>query len=132
MRISKPTIKLGVPGEHNVYNSLAAIAVAIKLGLDLETIKKGLCGFSGTDRRFQKKGTFNGVTVVDDYAHHPDEITATLDSAKHFPHNRTWCVFQPHTYSRTKALMPEFAKALALADKVVLAKIYPARERMKM
>ena len=71
-------------GEHNVYNSLAAIAVAIKLGLDLETIKKGLCGFSGTDRRFQKKGTFNGVTVVDDYAHHPDEITATLDSCKTF------------------------------------------------
>ena len=122
------TIKLGVPGEHNVYNSLAAIAVAIKLGLDLETIKKGLCGFSGTDRRFQKKGTFNGVTVVDDYAHHPDEITATLDSAKHFPHNRTWCVFQPHTYSRTKALLGDFAKALSAADIVVLADIYAARE----
>ncbi len=122
------TIKLGVPGEHNVYNSLAAIAVAIKLGLDLETIKKGLCGFSGTDRRFQKKGTFNGVTVVDDYAHHPDEITATLDSAKHFPHNRTWCVFQPHTYSRTKALLGDFAKALSAANIVVLADIYAARE----
>lgn len=122
------TIKLGVPGEHNVYNSLAAIAVAIKLGLDLETIKKGLCGFSGTDRRFQKKGTFNGVTIVDDYAHHPDEITATLDSAKHFPHNRTWCVFQPHTYSRTKALLGDFAKALSAADIVVLADIYAARE----
>ena len=122
------TIKLGVPGEHNVYNSLAAIAVAIKLGLDLETIKKGLCGFSGTDRRFQKKGTFNGVTVVDDYAHHPDEITATLDSAKHFPHKRTWCVFQPHTYSRTKALLGDFAKALSAADIVVLADIYAARE----
>ena len=68
------------------------------------------------------------MTVVDDYAHHPDEITATLDSAKHFPHNRTWCVFQPHTYSRTKALLGDFAKALSAADIVVLADIYAARE----
>ena len=122
------TIKLSVPGVHNVYNSLSAIAACIKLGISMEAILKGLVNFTGTDRRFQKKGVFNGITVVDDYAHHPDEITATLNSAKMYPHNRIWCVFQPHTYSRTKALMPDFAKALALADNVVLAKIYPARE----
>ena len=122
------TIKLSVPGVHNVYNSLSAIAACIKLGISMEAILKGLVNFTGTDRRFQKKGVFNGITVVDDYAHHPDEITATLNSAKMYPHKRIWCVFQPHTYSRTKALMPDFAKALALADNVVLAKIYPARE----
>ena len=122
------TIQLSVPGVHNVYNSLSAIAACVKLGISMEDIREGLKNFTGTDRRFQKKGVFNGVTVVDDYAHHPDEITATLNSAAMCPHNNIWCVFQPHTYSRTKALMPEFAKALALADKVVLAKIYPARE----
>ena len=122
------TVQLSVPGVHNVYNSLSAIAACVKLGISMDAILTGLKNFTGTDRRFQKKGVFNGITVVDDYAHHPDEITATLNSAKMYPHNRIWCVFQPHTYSRTKALMPEFAKALALADNVVLAKIYPARE----
>lgn len=122
------TVQLSVPGVHNVYNSLSAIAACVKLGISMEDILNGLKNFTGTDRRFQKKGVFNGITVVDDYAHHPDEITATLNSAKMCPHNNIWCVFQPHTYSRTKALMPEFAKALSLADKVVLAKIYPARE----
>ena len=122
------TIALSVPGLHNVYNSLAAIAAAENEGIDLDSIKAGLKNFTGTDRRFQKKGEFNGVTVIDDYAHHPDEIKATLDSCKHYPHNTVWCVFQPHTYTRTKSLMDEFAIALSLADKVVLAKIYPARE----
>ena len=121
-------IQLSVPGIHNVYNSLAAIAACIKLGIPIKAIQEGLSSFTGTDRRFQKKGVFNGITVIDDYAHHPDEITATLNSAHMYPHNKIWCVFQPHTYSRTKALMPGFAKALALADKVVLASIYPARE----
>ena len=122
------SIKLSVPGIHNVYNSLAAIATAQNEGIDLSFIKQGLLNFTGTNRRFQKKGEFNGVTVIDDYAHHPDEIEATLESAKHYPHKTTWCVFQPHTYTRTKSLMDEFATALSKADKVVLAKIYAARE----
>lgn len=122
------TITLGVPGLHNVYNSLAAIAAARKLSVDMEHIKAGLSNFKGTNRRFEKKGTFNGVTVIDDYAHHPDEIRATLSSAAHYPHNNVWVVFQPHTYSRTKLLFNEFADALSHADKVVLAKIYAARE----
>ncbi len=122
------TITLKVPGLHNVYNSLAAVAAGIRLGFDLDTIKNGLLTFSGTQRRFQLKGHVNGITVVDDYAHHPDEINAALESAKHFPHENIWCVFQPHTYSRTKLLLPEFAAALSHADKVVLADIYAARE----
>lgn len=122
------TIQLGVPGVHNVYNSLAAIAAARKLDIPLETIAVGLLGFHGTERRFEKKGMFNGVTVIDDYAHHPDEIAATLSSAKHYPHKKIWCVFQPHTYSRTKSLLKEFAAVLSKADKIVLADIYAARE----
>jgi len=122
-------IELCVPGLHNVYNSLAAIAVGKKLGIDFNKIKEGLKNFTGTDRRFQIKGTFDGVTVIDDYAHHPDEITATLNSAAHISHNNVWCVFQPHTYSRTKALLGEFAQALSAADTVVLADIYAAREK---
>ena len=96
--------------------------------MTLKQSKKDYAVFQALTDVSRKKGTFNGVTVVDDYAHHPDEITATLDSAKHFPHNRTWCVFQPHTYSRTKALLGDFAKALSAADIVVLADIYAARE----
>lgn len=121
-------VRLSVPGIHNVYNSLAAIAVSEKMNIPMETILKGLLNFTGTERRFQKKGEFNGVTVIDDYAHHPDEITATLASAAHYPHNSIWCVFQPHTYTRTKFLMPRFAQALSHADKIVLADIYAARE----
>ena len=96
--------------------------------MDTETIQKGLLHFTGTDRRFQYKGKVGGVTVIDDYAHHPTEIAATLKTAAKYPHKTTWCVVQPHTYTRTKALLPEFAEALALADKVVLADIYAARE----
>ena len=121
-------IDLKVPGEHNILNALAAFATASSIKVPVEFIVKGLSNYSGTDRRFQYKGTFNGVTVVDDYAHHPDEIEATLTAARNYPHKTLWCVFQPHTYTRTKALMDKFAKALTLADKVVLAKIYPARE----
>ena len=121
-------VTLGVTGAHNVSNSLAAIAIALILGAGEETIAKALAAFTGTDRRFQFKGMLGKTTVIDDYAHHPTEITATLSAAQKYPHKTTWCVFQPHTYTRTKALMPEFAKALAAADKVVLADIYPARE----
>lgn len=122
------TYSLQVPGIHNVSNALSAIAVGELLGLPRQAITDGLDGFRGTDRRFQLKGTVGGVTIVDDYAHHPTEIEATLHAAKNYPHKTTWCVFQPHTYTRTKALLPEFARALTLADHVVLADIYAARE----
>lgn len=122
------TIKLSVPGIHNVANSLAAIATARLQGVSMDVIKSTLLKFKGSHRRFELKGTFNGVTVIDDYAHHPSEITATLTGAAKYPHKTLWCVFQPHTYTRTKAFLQEFADALSLADKVVLAKIYPARE----
>ena len=121
-------VALKVPGEHNILNSLAAIAAAVTLGIDLDTAVMGIAGYSGVDRRFQVKGVCSGFTIIDDYAHHPAEITATLKAARHYPHKKLWCVFQPHTYTRTKAFLPEFAKALSLADHVILAKIYSARE----
>lgn len=124
----KAEITLGVPGEHNVYNALAAIALCRVLGIDLEDIQKGLKKFSGTNRRFEKKGEIGEVTIIDDYAHHPREIEATLSTAKNYPHKKLWCVFQPHTYTRTKAFLEQFAEALAAADEVVLADIYAARE----
>ena len=122
------TITLGVTGEHNILNSLAAIALADLCGVDADVTHDSLASFTGTDRRFQIKGTVDGVTIIDDYAHHPTEISATLHAARNYPHKKLWCVFQPHTYTRTKALLPEFAKALSLADHVVLADIYAARE----
>lgn len=122
-------LSLQVPGEHNVYNAVAAAALADLLGIPRETTERALRGFQGTDRRFEYKGKFSGVTVIDDYAHHPTEIAATLRAAQNYPHRKLWCVFQPHTYSRTKALLPEFARALTLADRVVLADIYAAREK---
>ena len=119
---------LKVPVIHNVSNALASIAAGRLLGLDNEVIFAGLKDFGGTDRRFQYKGKVGEVTIIDDYAHHPTEIEATLHAANNYPHKKIWCVFQPHTYTRTKALLPEFAKALTLADHVVLADIYAARE----
>ena len=122
-------VALNVTGEHNIYNSLAAIAAAHAMGISDENIKGGLTQYGGTDRRFQYKGKVGDVTIIDDYAHHPDEITATIKTAKHYPHKKMWVVFQPHTYSRTKSLLPEFGKALKEADAVVLADIYAAREK---
>lgn len=122
------TFSLKVPGIHNVSNAIASIALADFLSIGREVTAKALLSFSGTDRRFEYKGSIGGVTVIDDYAHHPTEITATLSAAEHYPHKTLWCVFQPHTYSRTKALLKDFAKALSLADRVVLADIYAARE----
>ena len=121
-------IQLSVNGLHNVSNALAAIAAASLLEVPMEKIREGLLSFEGTDRRFQYKGDVNGFHIVDDYAHHPTEIRATLEAARSYPHKETWCVFQPHTYSRTKAFFHEFADALSLADHVILADIYPARE----
>ena len=121
-------ISLAVPGAHNISNALAAIAVCDHLKVPFSYIEDGIGEYTGTDRRFQYKGKIGEVTVVDDYAHHPTEIAATLAAAKNVPHKKLWVVFQPHTYSRTKALFDDFAKALSAADEVVLADIYAARE----
>ncbi len=121
-------IVLGVSGDHNVSNALAAVAVCLELGVPMKQIQDGLHKFTGTNRRFEKKGEIGGVTIIDDYAHHPSEIRATLSAARNYPHKKLWCVFQPHTYTRTKAFMDEFAKALSMADEVILADIYAARE----
>lgn len=122
-------ITLNVPGIHNVSNAVAACALALEMNFSLEHIQKALADFGGTARRFEHKGTLGGITIVDDYAHHPTEIAATLKAAQNFPHQRVICVFQPHTYTRTKAFLKEFAKALSHADIVVLADIYAAREK---
>ena len=122
-------IKLNVTGMHNVFNSLAAIATARAMGIDDNAILTGLISYGGTERRFQYKGKLGDITIIDDYAHHPDEINATISTAKHYPHKKMWVVFQPHTYTRTKALLNEFAEALSQADAVVLANIYAAREK---
>lgn len=122
------SFSLKVPGIHNVSNAMAAIALADHMNISRENAAAALASFTGTDRRFEYKGEIGGVTIIDDYAHHPTEITATLTAAANYPHKTLWCVFQPHTYTRTKALMKDFATALSLADKVVLADIYAARE----
>lgn len=122
------TIELSVVGKHNVSNSLAAIAVAEAAGISVDTAKHGLKAFQGTDRRFEYKGSIGGVTIIDDYAHHPTEIEATLHAAKKYPAKSIWCIFQPHTYTRTKAFLDDFADALSLADHIVLTDIYAARE----
>ena len=121
--------RLQVPGVHNVKNALAAVAVAHRLGLDLYLVAEALAAFRPTRRRFELKGVAAGVTVMDDYAHHPTEIRATLAAAREqFPDRIVWAVFQPHTYSRTQLLLDEFADSFAEADHVVVLDIYPARE----
>ncbi|MCT4542770.1 MAG: UDP-N-acetylmuramate--L-alanine ligase [Vallitalea sp.] len=122
-------IILQVNGKHNVYNSLAAIAASFALNIDLKYIKQGLFEFKGTNRRFEYKGNIRGVNVIDDYAHHPTEIDATISAATKYPHNKLWVVFQPHTYSRTKAFLKEFAYSLSFADNVILTDIYASREK---
>lgn len=121
-------IELSVNGDHNVSNALAAIAAADLLNVPSGAVKDGLRSFYGTDRRFELKGTVNGVTVIDDYAHHPTEIRASLAAAKNYPHREIWCIFQPHTYTRTKALFQDFVDVLGTAGHVIMADIYAARE----
>lgn len=127
-------IELSVTGEHNVLNSLAVIAASLepsviyKDGIALDRVKEGLKNYTGTERRFQYKGERDGYTIVDDYAHHPTEIRATLEAAKRVKHNRLIVAFQPHLYSRTKTFLHEFADVLSMADIVVFAEIYAARE----
>lgn len=120
---------LAVVGDHNISNALSAIALGLFYQLSPETIAAGLQKFRGTERRFQLKGEVHGVTVIDDYAHHPTEIRATLTAAAKYPHKKLWCVFQPHTYTRTRAFLEDFADALMLAENVILADIYAAREK---
>ncbi|MCR5342479.1 MAG: UDP-N-acetylmuramate--L-alanine ligase [Butyrivibrio sp.] len=121
-------ISLKVPGKHNIGNAMAAAATADVFEVPDAEIAAGLSSFTGTDRRFEYRGTVDGLTIIDDYAHHPTEIAATLSAAKNYPHKTLWVVFQPHTFTRTKALMDEFANALLPADKLIIADIYAARE----
>ncbi|MBQ0040789.1 MAG: UDP-N-acetylmuramate--L-alanine ligase [Clostridiales bacterium] len=123
-------LELSVPGEHNVLNAMAAFVTAAFLKVDMAVIAKTLKAFSGTNRRFDITGiTADGVKVIDDYAHHPTEIKATLAAAKNVKHNKLWLIFQPHTYTRTKALFEEFVDAFGDADKLILTDIYAAREQ---
>ncbi len=122
-------IKLSVPGIHNVANSMAAICVADVCGIEKGTSIAALRAFTGTDRRFELKGKIGGMTIIDDYAHHPTEINATLTAAKNYPHSRLIVAFQPHTYTRTQAFLKDFANVLSQADVVILSDIYAAREK---
>jgi UDP-N-acetylmuramate--alanine ligase len=120
---------LHVPGVHNVMNATAAVAVARELEVDVDVIRAGLAEFSGVDRRFQIRGQERGVTVVDDYGHHPTEVKATLAAARQCRYNRVLMIFQPHRYTRTMHLMDEFARAFHQADSVYLLDIYAASEK---
>ena len=122
-------IKLNVPGEHNVLNSLAAVAIGFELGLDLDVISNGINSYSGVRRRFEIKGIAQEIMVVDDYAHHPTEVVATLQAARNGWNRRIISVFQPHLYSRTKEFYKEFAKAFMNSDILFVSNIYPAREK---
>lgn len=123
-------VQLAIPGEHNILNALAAYTCACVLGVDPQLTKDTLESYHGTQRRFDLVGTTaKGVKIVDDYAHHPTEIKATLSASENVPHNSLWCIFQPHTYTRTLALFDEFADAFEKADRLILAEIYAAREK---
>ena len=123
------TLDVYVPGMHYIYDAMCAAAAALSQGISFEHVQKGLASYKTTKKRFEYKGTWNGVTMIDDYAHHPSEIKATLLAAKEVEHKELYVAFQPHLYSRTKAFLPDFVKALSLADHVVLADIYAAREK---
>jgi len=121
-------IELLIPGSHNIRNSLAAISVALELGIDFETIKQALSEFTGVFRRYEFKGEKNGAIVIDDYAHHPTEIKATLQGARASWDDRIICIFQPHTYTRTQSFYKEFGRSFDDADLLIVTDIYPARE----
>jgi len=121
-------ITLQVPGKHNVQNALGAMAVALELGVPFGKVKAGIERFSGVYRRWEKKGEIDGITVYDDYAHHPTECKATLAGAKAGWRRRVICVFQPHLYSRTRDFYEEFGKSFLLSDILIVTDIYPARE----
>ena len=121
-------IKLHVPGMHNVLNALSCIALCNEYGINKENIKNGLSVYTGVGRRFEYKGTIHGATIYDDYGHHPTEIIATAKALMNKKYNKSWIVFQPHTYSRTKLLMDDFAKALLTFDNIIVLDVYAARE----
>ena len=121
-------ITLQIPGKHNVQNSLSAILIGLQLGIPFEKVKSGIEKFTGVYRRWEKKGEVNGITLYDDYAHHPTECRATLSGAKDGWKKRVVCVFQPHLFSRTRDFYEEFGKAFLLADVLVITDVYPARE----
>lgn len=123
------TVKLAIPGEHNVRNATAALAVVHQLGLDLAAAINAIGVFTGAGRRFEILGAAGGVTIIDDYGHHPTELAATLQAARsRYPDSRIWAVWQPHTYTRTQTLEADFIRALGHADRAVILKIYAARE----
>ena len=122
------TISLSIPGKHNVMNALACIAVCHEYGIEKEDMKNALLKYTGAHRRFEYKGSFNNVNVYDDYGHHPTEIIATANALKQKKYNKSWVIFQPHTYSRTKNLLDDFANALINFDNIIVTDIYAARE----
>ncbi len=121
-------VTLRVPGEHNVKNALAAAAAAIALAVEPQAVRDGLAAFRGAGRRFEHKGTYHGAEVYDDYAHHPGELQALLSAARTLGYERIICAFQPHTYTRTKALFDDFVRVLKEPDVTLLAEIFAARE----
>lgn len=127
--VSLGTVHLAVPGLHNISNALAAIAVCMQLGCTAEEVMDGIATFTGTSRRFEIKGVYNNITVIDDYAHHPSEIKATIDAAKKGAYNKIWAAFQPHTYTRAKKFFHEFSESFADCHQVVVTDIYAAREK---
>ncbi|MGL6174253.1 MAG: UDP-N-acetylmuramate--L-alanine ligase [Cellulosilyticaceae bacterium] len=122
-------ISLSIPGEHNILNCLSVCSVCHFLGVDIATLNSGLTQFTGANQRFEIKGKMHDITVVDDYAHHPTEIAATLSVANNYPHKNLYVIFQPHTYTRTKAFLNDFAKVLGKAQNVIVTDIYAAREK---
>ncbi len=123
-------VSLSIPGEHNILNALSAFACSHILGVDVDKIVETLERYTGIQRRFDVLGkTSNNIKIIDDYAHHPTEIKATLAAVRNMKHNKLWCLFQPHTYTRTMALLDDFATSFTDSDKVVLAEIYAAREK---
>lgn len=122
-------LKLSVPGTHNVYNALACIALCVNYGIDKYTIKSALKKFTGASRRFELVGSYNNIDIYDDYAHHPSEILATLKALQKKDFRQSWVIFQPHTYSRTKELLDDFAKALLGFNNIIITDIYAAREK---
>jgi UDP-N-acetylmuramate--alanine ligase len=123
------TVSLGIPGLHNVRNTLAALAVACEIGVDFDEAARSVSGFQGVKRRFEVVGTVDGVTVVDDYAHHPGEVSAALEAARGYGCNKVVAVFQPHLYTRTRDFSDQFAETLGAADTVIVTDIYRAREQ---
>ena len=122
------SISLQVRGEHNVFNCLCCIAMCNAYGVEIEAIKKAILKFTGAERRLEYKGMINGARVYDDYAHHPTEIRATFNGIKHMKYNKSWAIFEAHTFSRLKAHLKEFAESLTGFDNIIVMDIYPARE----